>query len=115
MRNNTVLSIGLNSHVLKKKTRWGETIQSMTRKLLQLQHDEAIKIVNETRKQAENERKALKDASRNNDELSEAKLAIRLCTEKVCKRDKAERLSRLTRDMVKRRTRAERTTAPGDN
>ena len=87
----------------------------MTRKLLQLQHDEAIRIVNETRKQAENERKALKEASRNEDELSEAKLAICLCTDKVRKSDKAKRLSRLTRDMDKCRTRVERTTAPGDN
>ena len=80
----------------------------MTRKLLQLQHDEAIRIVNETRKQVENERKALKEASRNEDELSEAKLAIRLCTDKVRKSDKAKRLSCLTRDMDKRRTRVER-------
>ena len=84
-------------------------------KLLQLQHDEAIRIVNETRKQAVNERKALKDASRNEVELSEAKLAIRLCTDKVRKSDRAERLARLTRDMDKRRTRAECTTAPGEN
>ena len=102
MRYNTVPSIGRNNPVLKN--RWDKTIQSMTRKLLQLQHDEAIRIVNETR-----------DASRKEDELSEAKLAIRLCTEKVQKSDKAERLSCLTRDMDKRRTRAERTTASGDN
>ena len=68
MRYNTVTSIGRNNPVLKN--RWDETIQSMTRKLLQLQHDEAIRIVNETRKQAENERKAFKEASRNEDELS---------------------------------------------
>ena len=87
----------------------------MQRKLLDLQHDESIRIVNETRKKAEQERQALKDASASASELMEAKFAIRLCTDKVRKSDKAERPVRLTRDMDKRRTRAERSPAHTEN
>ena len=59
---------------------------------------------------AEEEHKILADKSPNTDELSEAKLTIHLCTDKMRKNDKAERLARLTHDMDnKRRTRAERT------
>ena len=87
----------------------------MQRKLLDLQHDESIRIVNDTRKEAEQEHQALKDTSPSDAEHTEAKLAIRLCTNKVRKSDKAERLARLTRDMDKRRTRAERSPAPTEN
>ena len=80
-------------------SRWDEVVTSMQRKLLNLQHDEAIRLVNETRKKAEEEQKILADMSSNTDELSAAKLAICLCTDKVCKNDKAERLARLTHDM----------------
>ena len=108
MRYNSVPSIGRNNNVLR--THWDEVVTSMQRKLLNLQHDEAIRLVNETRKKAEEEGKILLDTSPNTDELSEAKLAIRLCTDKVRKNDKAERLARLTHDMDnKRRTRVERT------
>ena len=48
MRYNSVASIGRNNNVLK--TRWDEVVTSMQRKLLILQHDEAIHLVNETRK-----------------------------------------------------------------
>ena len=114
MKYNSVPSIGRNNNVLK--TRWDEVVTSMQRKLLNLQHDEAIRLVNETRKKAEEERKILTEKSANTDELSEAKLAIRLCTDKVRKNDKAERLARLTRDMDdKRRTRAERAGASSES
>ena len=107
MKYNSVPSIGRNNHVLR--TRWDEAVLSMQTRLLNLQHDEAIRLVVEARKKTEEERKILTETSANPDELSEAKLAIRLCTEKVRKSDKAERLARLTRDMDnKRRTRAER-------
>ena len=107
MRYNSVPSIGWNNNVLK--TRWDEVVTSMQRKLLNLQHDEAIHLVNETRKKAEEERKILADTSSNTDELSEAKLAIRLCTDKIRKNDQAERLVRLRRDMDNKRwTRAVR-------
>ena len=112
MRYNAVPSIGRNNPVLK--TRWDETVTCMQRKLLDLQHDESIRIVNDTRKKAEQDGQALKDASASDAEHTEAKLAIRLCTDKVCKSDKAERLARLTRDMDKRRTRAERSPAPAE-
>ena len=114
MKYNSVPSIGRNNNVLK--TRWDEVVTSMQRKLLNLQHDEAIRLVNETRKKAEEERKILTEKSANTDELSEAKLAIPLGTDKVRKNDKAERLARLTRDMDdKRRTRAERAGASSES
>ena len=108
MRYNAVPSIGRNNPVLK--TRWDETVTCMQRKLLDLQHDESIRIVNDTRKKAEQERQALKDASASDAELTEAKLAIRHCTDKIRRSDKAERLARLD----KRRTRVERSPAPAE-
>ena len=67
MRYNSVPSIGRNNNVLK--TRWDEVVTSMQRKLLNLQHDEAIRLVNETRKKAEEERKILADTSPNFERL----------------------------------------------